>query len=590
MPAPAPSLALFTEQFARLLRLARPEWPTLARAAGLSFIATLLSLTTPWFVKGLFDSVYPSGNMGLMHILVLGFVAASVLDMTIGHLYTFLAFGVRVRLRDLARVALFSHVLRLPTRTIEAKRSGEISARFKDVQTVLDTSVDAALQFFSKGLYVFLIPPILLWLDWRLALLAFASVPLTALLTGVLGTLANRHWMRTYAAYDEWSAFRVEALRHARTFKAMALEPRLLAQAEGYVRGAHGGTVQAMGLWYLCKGGGAVIEAIATAGLTYLGWRFIIAESLSLGEYVAFMSYAGLLLGPLRSLVDTGGALQKSSVSMARLFEYVDLAPEHSEAPSGTVPTPIQGGFQLRDVTFAYESATALSIRALDIGIGEHIALVGPSGSGKSTLLRLLARLEHPTSGRFLADTLDGPCPLHHLDLRAYRQQLAVCWQEPALLSGTLRDNLLLALDEAPHPAAIAEALRVCALDDKVARLPKGLDTPLSESGATLSAGERQRLALARTLLRAQSPSVRLVLLDEVTSNLDATTAAVVMKRMLGALRHKTVVMVTHNLAHAPLADRTLTIEQGQLISQPALHGDSTALALPDTVLSIPVP
>ena len=155
--------------------------------------------------------------------------------------------------------------------------------------------------------------------------------------------------------------------------------PRPKATSEAHTAGRF----RRWGLWYLCKGGGAIIEALATAGLTYLGWRFIIAESLSLGEYVAFMSYAGLLLAPLRSLVNTGGELQKSSVSMARLFEYVDLVPEHEAAPSSGVPTPIQGGFRLSNVTFAYDDAPALSISDLVHRTGRAHRYRGAFGVGQ---------------------------------------------------------------------------------------------------------------------------------------------------------------------------------------------------------------
>ena len=562
------------------------------------------AVAAPLFTAALFDRVYPTGNTSLLYLLVLGLLVTRAAEATTSALYQFTAFAARVRMRDLARLALFNHVLHLPARRIEAKGSGEIAARFADVREVLDTGADAALKVVSQGVYLLAVPPLLVVLDARLAVVALVSVPVTAAVTAALGTAANRYWSRTYDAYDEWSRFQVEALREARTFKSMACEAALVRRAQHAVRRAHTGTVSATALWYVCTGANGLVRAAGTAALALFGWTFVLDGSLTLGSYVAFTAYAGLLLAPLTALVDAGGRLQKATVSLGRVFDYVDDEPESdpndsfrsaalsspatptSTRPNLHTPTPpalLTGHFRAEHLQFEYTSgASALYLDHLALQPGETVAVVGPSGCGKSTLLRLLARLERPTFGTLTAETSSGWRSAHTLPLPAYRRHLAVCWQEPGLLSSSIRDNLLIALNfpstpthphshthTLPHPdIPLWSALAVCALADRVADLPHGLDTPLSEGAAALSAGERQRLALARTLLRTRlAPPgcpIRLVLLDEAAANLDTETAAHVVTAFLDALRSlpepPTVVLVTHRPAHAALADRTVEL------------------------------
>ncbi|MEP0546399.1 MAG: ABC transporter transmembrane domain-containing protein [Rhodothermales bacterium] len=635
IPPPSPyGLRRSFRDLGRLARLFRAEWPALGRAGALSLVVAGCAVAAPLFTAALFDRVYPSGNTSLLNLLVLGLLITRTAEWGTFAVYNFTAFAARVRMRDLARLALFNHVLHLPARHIEAKGSGEIAARFTDVRDVLDTGADAALKAMSKGVYLLAVPPLLFLLDVRLAFVALVAVPLTATVTAGLGTVANRYWRRTYAAYDEWSRLQVEAVREARTFKAMGCEGALVRRAQHAVARAHAGTLHATALWYVCTGANGLVRAANTAALTWFGWTFVLDGSLTLGGYVAFMAYAGLLLAPLSALIDAGGQIQRATVSLGRVFDYVDDPAEGDPAETfaqlavqdtGTPPLPIAphdrltGRLRIERLRFRYApNAPGLDVERFELAPGEAVALVGPSGCGKSTLLRLLARIEHPDAGTLAVEASTGWRRVTSLPLSAYRRQLAVCWQEPGLLSSSVRDNLLLTVDgltsngltpNTPPPAEqganryappaakrigggpaagrgggspvdphLWSALDVCALANRVADLPHGLDTPLSEGAAALSAGERQRLALARTLLRTRlAPPgcpIRLVLLDEAAANLDTETAARVVSGFLDALRHLSdppaVVLVTHRPAHAALADRTVELPLSSPTPPPA--------------------
>ena len=609
MATETPGLRQSLADLGRLARLFRSEWPALRRAGTLSVVSGGIGLLAPVLTAVLFDRVYPAGNVSLLGLVVLGVVAAVAAEGVTRNLYRFSAFAARTRMRDVARLALFNHVLHLPSRVLESRRTGEIANRFGDVREVLDTGADAALTAMSQSVYLLAVPPILVLIEPRLALVALVAVPVTATITAGLGTLANRRWAATYDAYDEWAAFRVEALREARTFKSMGCEAALYRRAQTHVARAHTGTVAATGLWYVCNGANAVVRALHLAALTYVGWRLVLNGDLTLGGYVAFQSYAALLLSPLSALIDAGGKLQKSAVSLARVFDLADEAPEADPAATiarveGAVrrqPVEFTGRVRMRDVRFRYApDSPGLDLDRLDLVPGEAVALVGPSGCGKTTALRLLGQVERPDTGAIEAEASGarGPSWIRIQDAVAWRDRVAVCWQEPGLLSSSVRDNLLATCEGvAGHEVRDDElhaVLDACALGDRVAELARQtaavrggtddpLDVTLSEGAASLSAGERQRLALARTLLRVRvaAAPIRLVLLDEAAANLDAETAHAVLSCVLGELRGRpeppAVVLVSHHPEHAALTDRTVRLAARPVGGAQAPSGDGRA-------------
>ena len=610
MPTETPGLRQSLHDLDRVARLFRSEWPAIGRAGTLSIVSGGLGLTAPLLTAVLFDRVYPASNVSLLGLVVLGIVAATAGEGVVRNLFRFTAFAARTRMRDVGRLALFNHVLHLPSRVLEARRSGEIANRFGDVQEVLDTGADAVLTAMSQSLYLLAVPPILFLIEPRLALVALVAVPITAAITATMGTLANRRWAETYDAYDEWAAFRVEAVREARTFKSMGCEAALYRRAQAHVARAHEGTVAATGIWYVCNGTNAVVRALHLAALTYVGWRLVLAGDLTLGGYVAFQAYAALLLSPLAAIIDAGGKLQKAAVSLGRVFDLADEPPEADPAATiarveGTDRTgggtehdtglSYTGRIRMRGVRFRYAAhAPGLNLDHLDLAPGEAVALVGPSGCGKTTALRLLGQVERPDLGAIEAEAsgAGGPSWVRIQDAPDWRDRVAVCWQEPGLLSSSVRDNLLVAAEDVAgreiHDDELSAVLDACALGDRMAELARQsatddpLDVALTEGGASLSAGERQRLGIARLLLRVRvaAAPIRLVLLDEAAANLDNATAHTVLSRLLEEIRElpepPAVVLVSHQPEQAALTDRTV-----RLTARPPVSGDGQVGSVP---------
>ncbi|MEM8934170.1 MAG: ABC transporter transmembrane domain-containing protein, partial [Acidobacteriota bacterium] len=480
-----------------------------------------------------------------------------------GGLRSFYAVYVDSRLTSASRLAFWNHLQHLTPRFFRQHQVGEINSRFQDVAMALRTLSDLFQTVFVQGVYLVLVPPLLLWLDWRLALLALIGVPLTTGLTALSGRWLRPRWQRTSEALADIQAYQIETLSHIETYKSMALEPSVYQRARHLVETALEHQLGARALSEAFAAGNTVIKALNLALFTWFGWTRILDGAMSLGDFIAFTAYVNLLYGPVAQWIRLFGQMQQAAVHLGRMFEYLDESPEQNPlAAWSSPPAPtrtLAGDYRLRGVAFGYgESAAVFEGLDLDLPRGRLTVLVGASGSGKTTLLRLLGGLEHPTGGDL---TVDG-ATLDTIGLRDLRRQVAVVWQDPAILRGTLRENLVLGAETVPPDAAIDRAVHLCALGEVVRGLPDGLDTPVAEWGASLSAGQRQRIALARAVLR----DTPIVLFDEATSHLDIATERAVLDRLLDHLDGRTLVFATHRLAITSRAHRVGMLDGGRLI------------------------
>jgi ABC-type multidrug transport system fused ATPase/permease subunit len=300
--------------------------------------------------------------------------------------------------------------------------------------------------------------------------------------------------------------------------------------------------------------------ALAGAGLSL--WN--------LGLYNAFKFFAGGGTDQLRLLFRTWGRTQDIAIGLDRVFELLDLEPEVQEAPDALPLPRVRRGVAFRGVSFRYQAdRPALEQVDLEVRVGEMLALVGPTGAGKSTLLALLLRLFDPERGAVEVDGVD----LRRLRLSDVRSRIAIALQENVLFAASVRDNIRYAVPAASD-AQVREAARVAAADDFIETLPAGYDTPLGERGTKLSSGQRQRLSLARSILKA--PDV--LVLDEPTASLDAETELRVLRNLAAWGRERAIFLVTHRLSSVRRADRIAVLEGGRLVEQ-GTHAELLARA-----------
>jgi ATP-binding cassette subfamily B protein len=528
----------------------------------LSLISTGLGLVQPYISKLLIDKALLRRDMHALVVIAAVLFLAAVLGFALNILTSYRYLKISAAMLFDMRVALFRHLQTLSPRFYARFRLGDLMSRLNnDVSEVQRVSADTLLSVLSNVFFFVGCVGMMLWLNWRLFVLSVVLVPACLLtfrhyqrkLTALTKTLRERGADLGSLFVDSILGMRVVVSLGAGEHEAQRFRERndafvstmLKAQVASFMTGALPGTI---------------LTAATSAVFLYGGW-LVMREEITIGTLVAFLAYHMRLLSPIQTLMGTTSGLASARVSLGRIFELFDTPPEICQAADPIPLTGVSQSIRLENVSIAYDRAPVLSNVNFEIPSGIFCAILGPSGAGKSTLADLLVRYLDPDSGRILLDGVD----LTRLTLADLRREVILVDQSPYLFNASIAENIAFARPDATR-AAIEAAARAAGLGEFIERLPQGYDTKTGERGLAVSAGERQRIALARALLRR--PSV--LILDEPTSALDERTEQAVALGLRTALPESTLIVITHRPALAAIADATITIEdaQAQMVRQ----------------------
>jgi ATP-binding cassette subfamily B protein len=458
------------------------------------------------------------------------------------------------------RVRVFAHLQRLGLDFYTEEKAGVVMTRMtSDIENLQQLLQDGLAQIAVQALTMIVISAVLLSMNVELALLSIviAVVPL-ALLSVWFRRRSERGYDRVRDGIAEVMADLSENLHGIRVVTMHNRQRHNIVHHRNLVgtyREANDYTARVASLY---GSGTQLLGWLSQAVLLGVGGHMVQHGSLSVGELVAFCLYLNRFFSPIQLLVQQYNVYQQSQASMTKLRTLLAIRPNVAERADAVDLPTIDGTVALEHVRFGYDVAEpVIEDVSLRISPGETVAFVGPTGAGKSTIAKIVSRFYDPDEGRV---TIDGH-DLRGVTLRSLRSQLGVVSQEPFLFAGTVRDNIAFAHPEATD-AEVTAAVNAVGLDDLVSRLPDGIDSLVHERGNSLSAGERQLIALARTLL-AQP---RLLILDEATSNLDLQSEAQIEAALDRLLEGRTAILIAHRLTTAMKADRVVVIDDGRIV------------------------
>ncbi|MCE9575349.1 MAG: peptidase domain-containing ABC transporter [Deltaproteobacteria bacterium] len=533
-----------------------------ARVFVTSVVLRVIALALPVLTGMVVDRVVPRGDHGLLFVIAIGISAVLAFQLLSSLIRSHLLLELRTRLDTRMTLGFVSHLLSLPYAYFNRRSAGDLLLRVSSNTQIRDLLTSSLLSTLLDGSLAIAYLALLFSMSWVLAVITLGAGCLQ-----ILVVLVSRHRYAALTAQDLESQARahsylVQMLVGIETLKVAGAEERALEHyANLYVDELNvslgRGRLQAV-----LDGLNGLLQTAAPLILLGTGALLVVDGHLSLGTMLATSSLAAGFLGPLASLAQSAMSLQQLGSYVERIDDVLSASPEQVRG-TGVVPPRLSGAIDLTHVSFRYGTADPLVVRdvSLSIAPGTTVAIVGRSGSGKSTLAALLLGLHKPTEGRIVYDGYD----LAELDHKQLRQQLGMVPQTPFVFSGSIRNNIALTDPQIAFEKIVAAA-RKASIDVDIRAMPMGYETLVADGGATMSGGQRQRLALARALLH--DPAI--LLLDEATSSLDATTERAVMDslRKMRATR----VIIAHRLSTIINADVIVVMDDGRVVETGKHH------------------
>jgi ATP-binding cassette subfamily B protein len=551
----------YRQTFARLLGFLRPYKLSLTVSILLAVLSQGAAIALIWLTKEVIDGALATHDRQKLWILVgavlaVGFARAALMAgrrLLSGRQ----ALAVEMDMRH----GLYSHLVRLSFGFYDRHQTGQLMSRATvDLQGVRFFLGYGLIFFFQNAITVISVTIVLLVFNWKLALIALAITPVLVAVAYRYSHVTHPTLRDVQQKLADVATVAEENIVGVHVVKSFAQEPQESAKFHARSEAVFQQTVKANRQRALYVPFISWVPLLAQGAVLLVGARMVTSGELSVGGFVAFNLYLGMLVMPLRSLGMWIGQAQRATASGERIFQVMDEPEEIAERPDAVELPPGDGDLRFEDVRFEYLAGRpVLDGVTLEVPAGRTIALIGQTGSGKTTLTSLVPRFYDTTDGRVLVDGVD----VRDVKLTSLRRAIGVISQDPFLFSASVRENITFGAPDLDE-AEVERIARLAQAHEFVEELPDRYDTIIGERGITLSGGQRQRLAIARAL--AVDP--RILILDDATASVDATTEARIRVGLREAMRDRTTLIIAHRLSTIALADEIVVLDEGRVAAR----------------------
>jgi ABC-type multidrug transport system fused ATPase/permease subunit len=571
--------------FLRLFGFLRPYRGAAIWSVVLAGIAMVGTAALPWLIGRAIDEI-DAGDRHALNLLCLAVVGAGLLRLSFSVARRIISGRVSLAVEYDMRNRLYNHLQSLELGFFDRQQTGQLMSRATvDLQSIRFFLGYGLVWIAQSGLTILFASVAMFAKDVQLAALALTPVPFVVVVAARYGQRSRPALQEVQQRIAELTAEAEENISGVRVVKAFAAEPRQLERFRHAVTRVFDQAMYATRLSAFYQPFIGFLPNLGLAAILLVGGRSVINGELTPGDFAAFYTYLLMLISPMRSLGIALGFAQRATASGKRLFELLDREPHLHSAPDAQPLPPGNGRVELRGVSFAYEGGPQI-LRDIDLAVdgGTTVALVGATGSGKSTLVTLIGRQYDVTEGAVLIDGVD----VREIETGALRHEIGVVTDDPFLFSANVHDNIAYGRPDATREEVELAAERAQAAGF-IAELPDGYDTVVGERGLTLSGGQRQRIAIARALVT----DPRILVLDDATSSVDASTEQAIKVALREAMEGRTTFVIAHRLSTIALADDIVVLEDGgvaargthdQLLRESELYAEIASKGLPDQV------
>lgn len=547
------------KNYLRLLSYIRPYTKTILTAIFCIVVAAGSNLYVPWIIKDMIDKVLAEKDMEMLNYISIGIVVVFLIRgiFYFGQSYLVSYVGQRVVI-DI-RGQLYRKFQRLPLAYYDNHRTGEMMSYISnDVAALQNAMVDKLIELITEISIFIGSLGMMFYLDWKLSLLTFAVVPMVGQAMNIFGKKLKKSGTMIQERMADMTAMLQESLSAVRVVKSFVREDHEIKRYDQENERNFEAAMLNIRLMSMLTPTVEFLAALAVTVIVWFGGYEVVEGRITAGALVAFLTYAVNLANPVKRISRAFGTMQQALAAADRVFAVMDL-PETIADKLDAKPLPkVTGRVKVDNVSFSYnEEAPAVKNISFDVKPGQMIAFVGPSGAGKSTIANLLPRFYDVTEGSITVEGMD----VRDVTLSSLREQIGIVPQETMLFSGTVWENIRYGRLDATNEE-IVEAAKAANADEFIRQLPNGYDTKLGERGVNISGGQRQRLAIARAILK----DPQILILDEATSALDTESEKVVQAALDRLMVGRTSFVIAHRLSTILSADRILVLDHGEIV------------------------